>query len=328
MLATRLCIIIGCMFTLTFLGTSAASPSAHRGLSAHLLTYRQHRFLIDCGEGTQRQILRSGLGFARLNTFFLTHGHLDHIYGLGGLISTLTRWETLDEITIFGGKSTLARVHDIIFKVALRGNRPNVHINLVQVNNGDVLVEDEHLKVTAFSVEHRGPGCLGFVFEEHRKRPFLAEKADALGVPFGPERGQLVRGETITLQDGTDVTPEMVLGPEMPGLKYVHVGDVGRTDTLLDYCQDANALTIEATYTEADRQMAHDFGHLTAAMGATLAREANVNKLLLTHLSRRYFERDIRHEARDIFPNTHVARDFDQFEIGRTEITYKNLLQE
>jgi len=108
------------MFEVVFLGTSASAPSIHRGLSANLVMYKEHRYLIDCGEGTQRQILRSGLGFKRLNKILLTHGHLDHILGLGGLISTFNRWETIEALEIYGGSWTLARVKDLLLKVVLR----------------------------------------------------------------------------------------------------------------------------------------------------------------------------------------------------------------
>ena len=118
------------MFELIFLGTSSSAPSVHRGLSSHMILHRQHRFLLDCGEGTQRQILQSGLGFKRLNKVLLTHGHLDHILGLGGLLSTLSRWENLEQIDIYGGRSTLARVRNLLFKVVFLGTRPPIDINL------------------------------------------------------------------------------------------------------------------------------------------------------------------------------------------------------
>jgi ribonuclease Z len=282
-----------------------------------MLLHRQYRFLIDCGEGTQRQILASGLGFKRLDKVLLTHSHLDHILGLGGLVSTLSRWETLERLEIYGGRATLERVHDLIFGVALRGARPPVEIELVTLQPGDIIMEDDKFRLTAFPVYHRGPDCFGFLFEEKARRPFLADKAEALGVPFGPERAKLVRGEAVELADGRRFEPDQVLGEVIPGAKYVHVGDVGQTHNLLDVCRDADALTIEATYTEADGEMAAQFGHLTAARAAHLAREANVKTLLLTHLSRRYFARDIRREAQAIFPQTYVARDFDHFVIGR-----------
>lgn len=309
------------MFELVFLGTSASAPSAHRGLSAHIIMHRQYRFLLDCGEGTQRQILRSGLGFKRLDKVLLTHGHLDHILGLAGVVSTLSRWEVMEKFEIFGGKHTLNRVHDLVFGVALRGNRPPVDVELVPLKPQQVILEDSKFTLTAFPVQHRGPDCFGFLFEEKARRPFLAEKAEALGVPFGPERAELVAGRPIALTDGRVIEPEQVLGDEITGTKYVHVGDVGRTDTLLEVCQDADALVIEATYTEEEAEMAGQFGHLTAAQAARLAKEANINTLILTHISRRHTGWEIRQEAQAIFPNTYVARDFDHFQISRGEVT-------
>lgn len=308
------------MFELIFLGTSASAPSAHRGLSAHMILYRQYRFLLDCGEGTQRQILQSGLGFKRLDKILLTHSHLDHILGLGGLASTLSRWEILDKLQIYGGDSTLERVHDLIFKVALRGQKPPVEIELVRLEPEMIIAEDAHFTLSAFPVQHRGGGCFGFLFEEKSRRPFLPEKAEALGVPFGPERARLVRGEAVTLPDGRMIMPDEVLGEQIQGTKYVHMADVGETSDLVEVVADADVLVIEATYTAEEQDMARRFGHLTAVQAANLAREAGVHTLILTHLSRRHTEREIREEARAIFPNTYVARDFDRFQISRRDV--------
>ncbi|MFQ5436107.1 MAG: ribonuclease Z [Anaerolineae bacterium] len=305
------------MFELIFFGTSSSAPSVHRGLSAHMILYRQHRFLLDCGEGTQRQILQSGLGFKRLNKILLTHGHLDHILGLGGLISTLSRWENLDHIEIYGGRSALSRVSNLLFKVVFPNGRAPIQIDLRPLEKGEIFADD-HFNLSAFPVSHRGADCFGFVFEERDRRPFLAEKADALGVPFGPERGQLVRGEAVVLADGRTIHPDDVLGESIPGAKYVHIGDIGRIDADIEaICQDADALVIESTYVDEEAEMAHQFGHMTAGKAARLAQKANVKTLILTHLSRRYFERDIRQEAQAIFPRTFVARDFDHFQISR-----------
>ncbi len=305
------------MFELIFLGTSSSAPTVTRGLASHIILHRHYRFLLDCGEGTQRQILRSGLGFKRLDTVLLTHGHLDHILGLGGLVSTLARWENLDHIDIYGGRATLARVSDLLFKVVFAGHRPPIDVSLHAIRPGDVICADDKFSLTACEVSHRGPDNLGYVFEEKPHRPFLAEQADVLGVPFGPERSLLVRGEAVTLADGRVVRPEDVLGPALAGTKYVHIGDVGRTDNLLEVVRGADALVMEATYTEEEGVMAAEFGHMTAARAAALARDAGVKHLILTHLSRRYAERDIRQEARQTFANTYVARDFDHFQITR-----------
>ncbi len=304
------------MFEVVFLGTSASAPSIHRGLSANMVLYREYRFLIDCGEGTQRQILKSGLGFKRLDKILLTHGHLDHILGLGGLVSTLSRWEALETIEIYGGHSTLARVKDLLLRVVLRGDRSALKLKFIPLEPGPIF-EDKHFQLSAFSVTHRGSDCYGFLFQEKSRRPFLNDKAEALGVPVGPERRRLVVGESITLADGRIIQPDDVLGPELPGAKLVFVGDAGRTDNLLDITQDADALIIEATYLDNDAEMARNFGHLTAGQSARLARQANVGHLYLTHLSRRYRDQDVLREAQSIFPDAVVVRDFDRIKVAK-----------
>jgi ribonuclease Z len=304
------------LFEILFLGTSASAPSAKRGLSGQIVSHNEYRFLIDCGEGTQRQILQSGTGFKRLTRVLLTHGHLDHILGLGGLLSTFLRWEAIEELEIFGGHSTLDRVHTLLYDVVLRGNQPPMPLKMQEIKAGKFFEADD-FTVTAFPVTHRGPDCLGYIFEEKARRPFLAEKADKLGVPFGPERRELVAGNAVTLADGRRVTPDEVLGAWERGSKLVVVGDSGRTDDLLEVCRDADGLVIESTYLDEEAEMAKQFSHLTARMGAELAIKAGVKKLILTHISRRYREKDVIAEAQSIFPNTVVARDFDTYQIKR-----------
>jgi len=304
------------LFEILFLGTSASAPSAKRGLSGQIVSHNEYRFLIDCGEGTQRQILQSGAGFKRLTRVLLTHGHLDHILGLGGLLSTFLRWEAIEELEIFGGRSTLDRVHTLLYDVVLRGNQPPMPLKMQEIKAG-TFFEAEDFTVTAFPVTHRGPDCLGYIFEEKPRRPFLAQKADELGVPFGPERKELVSGNTVTLTNGRHVRPDEVLGPWEKGSKLVVVGDAGRTDDLLEFCMDADGLVIESTYLDEEADMAKQFSHLTARMGAELAIKAGVKKLILTHISRRYREKDVITEVEAIFPNTVVARDFDTYQIKR-----------
>jgi len=278
----------------------------------------EYRFLVDCGEGTQRQILQSGLGFKRLNRILITHGHLDHILGLAGLLSTFSRWETIDELEIFAGSWALARIHDLVHGVVLRGARPPMELNLREIQPG-LIFKGNDFTVSAFPVWHRGPDCYGFVFEEQTRRPFLPEKADELAIPVGPWRRDLVAGLPVTLPDGRTIDPEQVLGPARPGTRLVHVGDLGRTDELVEICRDADTLVIEATYMHEDVEMADQFAHLTARRAAELAVKAGVKHLILTHISRRYRERDVLAEAQSIFPDAIVARDFDAFQVRRGE---------
>jgi ribonuclease Z len=304
------------MFEIVFLGTSASAPSVYRGLPAQAVIAGEHRFLIDCGEGTQRQILRSGIGFKKLNRILLTHGHLDHILGLGGLVSTFAHWENVDEIEIYGGKTTLDRVQALLYGVVLDYERLEVKIHLVDLKPGRIFTGKD-FTVDTFPVTHRGSGNFGFIFQEKTRRPFLNDQAEALGVPIGPERAELVRGQSITLADERVITPDMVLGDAVRGVKYVHVGDTARTDNLREIVREADALVIEATFLDADADTAKAFGHITAGQAARLALETGVKTLLLTHVSRRYRERDLIDEARRIFPQTYVARDLDQYSIRR-----------
>lgn len=296
------------------MGTSASAPSVRRSLPAIVVKHDEYRFLIDCGEGTQRQILQSGLGFKRLNKILITHGHLDHILGLAGLLSTFLRWETIESLEIFGGKAALDRIHDLLYGVVLRGVHPPMPIQFKQVKPG-VIFKSGDLTISAFPVKHRNTDSFGYVFEEDGRRPFLVEKADELGIPPGPLRGQLVRGNEVTLPDGRKITPDMVLGEFKRGTKIVITGDLGDTRGLDKICADADALVIEATYLMSEEDMAKRFAHLTANQSALLAKQANVKKLLLTHISRRYREKDVLAEAKAVFENTTVARDFDVYQI-------------
>jgi ribonuclease Z len=306
------------MFEIVFLGTSASAPSVGRNLSASMVLYKHYRFLVDCGEGTQRQLLKSGLGFKRLKRILLTHGHLDHILGLGGLVSTFSRWETVESLEIYGGRWALDRVEDLILGVVLRGARPPIELEFIELSPG-VILEDDDFVLSAFPVTHRGPGCFGYTFEERSKRPFLVEEAERLGVPSGPERKLLVEGKPVTLADGTVVQPDQVLGEPRQGARLVYVGDAAEVSDLITFARGADALVIEATYLSAEAELAEQYGHLTAVQAAALAREAGVHSLYLNHISRRYSAQEVLQEAEEIFPNTTVARDFDRFQIKRQD---------
>ncbi len=305
------------MFELVFLGTAASAPTVERSLPAAAVLHRDRRFLIDCGEGTQRQIMRSGLGFKRFDLILLTHGHLDHILGLGGIAATMARWGSISEITIYGGRWALERVQALM-EVVLRGDEVALEVRYVPLRPGPIL-RDEHLEVSAIPVLHRGPGNFGFVFQEPDHRPFLAERAEELRVPAGPDRRRLVLGQAITLQDGRVIQPDDVLGPPQRGTRLAYIGDAARTDNLVEAIAGADALVVEATYLSIDADLARQFGHLTALEAARLACDAAVGHLYLTHVSQRYPAAAMLEEARSVFPNVTVAADLDRFEVRRGE---------
>lgn len=304
------------MFELTFLGTAASAPLPKRGLPSAIVSHDEYRFMVDCGEGTQRQLMTSGLGFRRLEHILITHPHLDHILGLGGILSTLSQWETLERVTIYGGKNSLDRIEDLLYRIVFRGVRPPLDIALVDIKPG-VIFRGDDFDVVAFPVQHRGPDCYGFIFQEHSRRPFLNEKATELGVPNGPERKSLVKGQSITLLDGRVIQPDAVLGESQSGSKLVITGDVGETESIVKVSKDADALVTEATYSDIETDLARMNGHITAGEAARAARDAGVQQLILNHISGRHRESDLEAEARRFFANTVIARDFDTFKIKR-----------
>lgn len=269
------------MFEILFLGTSAAAPSAQRGLSALIVKHNQSRFLVDCGEGTLRQIERSETGLEHLTRILLTHSHLDHILGLAGLVGGLRHTDAVPELVIFGGKYTLGRVHPLIDNVVFQGAPPSIPIHYREISSGTFLETDD-LRLTAFPVSHRGPDCLGYLFEEQPTRISSDPQSDSAS----------------------------------KGLKLAVVGDAGRTDNLVEIVRDADALVIESTYLDEEVDMARRFSHLTAKDAAELAVHAEVKQLILTHISRRHRVKDVLAEARAIFPNTFVARNLDTFQIS------------
>ena len=283
-----------------------------------LVKHEDRRFLIDCGEGTQRQILKSGAGFKNLNKILITHGHLDHILGLAGLVATLLRWEDSEGIDIYGGKDAIVRITDLIYSVVIRGNKMPSPIRFHTLSHG-LLFDEEKFTVSCFPVIHRGTDSYGFVFEEKGKHPFLPEKAELLAIPPGPWRRELANGEVVTLPDGRKISPDQVLGDFKAGSKLAIVGDTGETDSLVAYVKDADALVIEATYLEEEADLAGSFSHMTAKRSALLAKEAGVKHLYLTHISRRHREKDVLAEAQSVFPDTTVARDLSEYIIKKVQ---------
>jgi len=303
------------MFAITFLGTAASVPAPDRGLSSLMVEHGRHRFLIDCGEGTQRQLMASGLGFRRLDKVLLTHGHLDHLLGLGGLAGTLNLWRSTARLAIHAGPAPLRLARRLLEEVVWPDAAPDLDLDWVELAAGPFFQADG-LTVSAFPVRHRAPDCFGFLFEETPHRPLIRERLDALGVPLGVERGQLARGEAVILPDGRRIDPEEVLGPQRPGSRVAVVGDTESTDDLVEIVRGVDLLVIEGTFLDADRDKAAVRSHLTVTQATGLAQAAGVGELWLTHLSSRYRLAQVEAEARAGFGRVRVAADFDRVTVG------------
>jgi ribonuclease Z len=297
------------MFDLTFLGTSASLPSAERNHPGLLVGAGSHRVLVDCGEGTQRQLLRSGAGFRRIDRIMLTHGHFDHVLGIPGLLSTLRLRRSDGLMTIHGGLGTLEVVVRML--AGLWGEqRAPIPLELVPLTTGQVLDAGD-FTIDCFPVRHRDTDSFGFSFETPARRHVRPDRLAALGVPDGPVRKDLAEGRPVMLDDGRTVDPEDVLGPAEGRKKLVIVGDTEATEGLAEHVRDADLLVIEATFLERDAAIARDYGHLTAAEAAALAATSNVKTLVLTHVSGRYPDAEMLTEATKTFANSRVAVDFD-----------------
>ena len=266
--------------------------------------------LFDCGEGTQRQMLRSAVGLIELREAFVSHFHADHYLGLPGMLKTFALRGRELPLSVYGPPG----LKDLFGSLRRVFGKLTYELELAELRPGDVLERGEYDLVT-FPVAH-GVQSLGFALVEHpRPGRFDVETADALGVPPGPERGLLQAGESVRLVDERVITPDEVLGPPRPGRKIVLSGDTAPADSVLEAARGAEVLVHEATFLEEERDRAQETAHSTALDAAELAREAEVGLLALTHLSNRYFGPEVAREARTIFPETVVPRDFDVIDV-------------
>ena len=299
---------------LVFLGTAGSTPTAQRAASATLVRRGGDRLLIDCAEGTQRQLLRSDVGLVELPEIFLTHLHADHYLGLPGMLKTFALRGRDTPLTIYG-PSGLRELMTTLRRVFGRLNYP---LELVELAPGDTLDRTDYA-VRTFRVEH-GVAALGYaLIEEIRPGRFDLEAAAALGVPDGPARGALQRGEPVTLDDGTVVRPDQVLGEARAGRRVALTGDTGPASSVVEAVAGFDVLIHEATFCADERERARETGHSTAGEAALVGREAGVRLLALTHLSSRYGGRDVEKEACALFPATVVPRDFDIIEVPFAE---------
>ena len=286
-------------------------PTAQRAPAALLVRRGGERLLFDCAEGTQRQLQRSSVGLPDLEEIFLTHFHADHFLGLPGMLKTFAlRGRDELPLTVYGPsglKGLFASLKPFLGRLPYR-------LTLVELAPGEELERGEY-RIETFPLDH-GVSAIGYTLVEHaRPGRFDVAAADALGVPPGRERGVLQAGEPVTLADGRVVTPDEVLGPARPGRKLVLAGDTAPSPRVVQAAHDADVLVHEATFGGTERERARETLHSTAAEAAEVARLASVRLLALTHVSTRYFGSELAEEARAVFPETVVPRDFDTIEI-------------
>jgi ribonuclease Z len=294
-----------------FLGTAASVPTAQRGPAALLVRRGSERLLFDCGEGTQRQLQRSAIGLPDLQEIFLTHYHADHFLGLPGMLKTFAlrgRAETpLIAYGPHGLRELLKRLRPFI------GRLP-YPFTAVELEPGERLERGDYV-IEAVAAEH-GVAALGYALvEPERPGRFDVAAADALGVPEGPARGLLQAGQAVTLDHGLSVTPAEVLGEARPGRKVVLTGDTAPSERIVHAAHGADLLVHEASFLAEEAERARETMHSTAAEAAEVGRLAHVRLLALTHVSPRYVGPELAAEAREVFPDTVVPRDFDVIEV-------------
>ncbi|WP_420635518.1 ribonuclease Z [Candidatus Palauibacter sp.] len=294
------------MLRLTFLGTASSRPTVSRNVASLALKREGRMFLLDCGEGTQRQMMRYGVGFS-LGDILITHLHSDHYLGLAGLLRTMSLQGREDPLRIWaprGAGDTLRALRD------LGGDRLSFEAPVRELRSGEA-IEGDGYRLMAFATDHTRVSLGYALIEDPRPGRFDVRAARKLGVPEGPLFGQLHRGESVELEDGRRVAPGDLVGPVRPGRKLVYTGDTRPSPETVEISRGADLLVHEATFADEQARRARETGHSTAAGAARVAVEAGVRRLVLTHLSARYAERPGRllEEARAVFAGAELARD-------------------
>ncbi|MEQ1692314.1 MAG: ribonuclease Z [Gemmatimonas sp.] len=300
-----------------FLGTAASRPTVERGVSALALIRKGETILVDCGEGTQRQMMRYGVSFAFEDLFF-THTHADHILGLTGLIRTLQLQGRTDPLRLWGPAGSARTLRSCI---SLGGERTTFPVTITELEAGSSVKRDEY-RIDAFAVDHRQTSCIGIALvEEERLGRFNPDLARAMGIPEGPMWGRIHKGEAITLADGRVVQPTELVGERRRGRKIVVTGDTRPCAGTVLAAHDADLLVHEATFAEEEAARALETGHSTAREAAEVAKLAGARRLVLTHISARYSAdtKDLEREAKSVFGRSSVARDGTEIELKLTE---------
>jgi ribonuclease Z len=294
------------MLSVTFRGTAAACPTVERNVSGLAVQREGETFLFDCGEGTQRQMMRYGVGFT-FREIFLTHYHSDHILGVTGLIRTLGLQDRTEPVTIYGPKPAEQIIRGLLTVGIERTKFP---VEIRELRPGDRLARGEY-DLLVYETDHRAD-TVGFALVEHeRLGRFNPDRARALGIPEGPLWGKIHRGEPVTTPEGRVVPPDELVGPSRPGRKLVYPGDTRPSPRVIEMAHGADLFIHEATFTEDERDRAHETGHSTARQAAEMARMAGARRLVLTHISARYSREapEVLEEAKAVFPETIVAKD-------------------
>ncbi|MEM2726866.1 MAG: ribonuclease Z [Archaeoglobaceae archaeon] len=298
------------LFKVVFLGTAGTIPSADRNTSAIFVQHSNYRFLFDCGEGTQRQIISAKLGFRNLDNIFITHMHTDHFIGVFGLIETLSLNDRKKELNFYTPNSEMLKTLFEIFGY----DKLDYPIIVKKVKDGDE-IRFRGFKIVVFETEHIVPS-VGYALIEDDMRKFDKSKAEALGIPQGPLYARLKSGESI-YWNGKLITPEMVLGDLKRGRKLVYTGDTRPCHRTVEVAKNADLLIHDASFSEEMKEWAIESGHSTAKEAGEVAKRANVKKLVLTHLSARYSKDPtiLLNEAKEVFENVEIAKDLFELKL-------------
>ena len=298
--------------SIIFLGTGGSWPTIKRNVSSVAVKRGSEIILFDCGEGTQRQFQKSRLSYMQISKIFITHFHGDHFLGLPGIIQTMQLNDRDKPLHIYGPKGMIKLVSQLL---SLGYFKPGYNIVAHEVDEGDILDFDEYI-IHVLRVKHNVP-ALAYAFEESmRPGRFNKSKALELDVPEGPLFSKLQRGETITLKSGKKIAPDMILGPPRKGRKIVISGDTKPCEKLIDFSKDADVLIHDATFDSELEDIAREYGHATAFQAAEIAKKANIERLFLIHVSPRYLDhRVLENDARKVFKNSFVPKDFQEVEI-------------
>lgn len=300
--------------SIRLLGTSASRPTIERNVSSLAIQREGETFMFDCGEGTQRQMMRYGVSFA-LEDIFFTHMHADHVLGVIGLIRTMALQGRQERLRLWGPRGSarvLRRAEGLGFE------RSTFPIEVLEIEPGQ-RVERRDFAIVGFPVDHRGSASLGYALvESERKGRFNPDRARELGIPEGPLWGQIHRGNPVMLPDGRVIEPSELVGPKRPGRTVVVTGDTRPCAATIEASRDADLLIHEATFGDEEAARAMETGHSTAREAAEVARDAGVRRLLLTHISARYSRDavDLEREARTVFGETIIGKDGMEIEVA------------